>query len=95
MKRVHLLLIIGLAAAMATAQQNSANQDMSGMPMLGHDMSSMSDHDMSKMRAPDADAESAAGAHAMHSMEGHHMEMGPHMKMTALRNPQPGDDERA
>ena len=32
---------------------------------------------------------------AMHSMEGHHMDMGPHMKMTALRPIQPGDSERA
>ena len=36
-------------------------------------------------------------AHAMHSMEGRHMDMdiGPHMKMTALRDPKPGDAERA
>ena len=34
-------------------------------------------------------------AHAMHSMEGHHMDMGPHMKMTSLRDPKAGDDERA
>jgi hypothetical protein len=32
---------------------------------------------------------------AMQSMEGHHMDMGPHMKMTALRPVQPGDEERA
>ena len=31
----------------------------------------------------------------MHSMESHHMDMGPHMKMTALRDPKPGDEERA
>jgi hypothetical protein len=34
-------------------------------------------------------------AHAMHAMEGHHMDMGPHMKMTALRAPQAGDTARA
>ena len=34
-------------------------------------------------------------AHAMHSMEGHHMDMGPHMKMTALRDLKPGDQEKA
>jgi len=95
MKRVHLFLMIGLAAAMAAAQQNSANQDMNDMPMPGHDMSSTSDHDISRMQTQDAAAENASGAHAMHSMEGHHMEMGPHMKMTALRSPQPGDEERA
>jgi hypothetical protein len=34
-------------------------------------------------------------AHAMHSMEGHHMDMGPHMKMTTPRDPKPGDQQRA
>lgn len=37
---------------------------------------------------------SGAAAHAMHSMEGH-MDMGPHMKMTALRQPRQEDRERA
>jgi len=32
---------------------------------------------------------------AMNSMESRHMDMGSHMKMTALRVPQPGDVERA
>jgi hypothetical protein len=31
----------------------------------------------------------------MHSMEGRHMDMGPHMKMSPLRALQPGDEERA
>ena len=35
-----------------------------------------------------------AGAHVMHSMEGH-MDMGPHMKMTSLAQPKPGDAERS
>jgi hypothetical protein len=39
-------------------------------------------------------ADSEAGAHAMHSMEGR-MDMGPHMKMTELRRPKAGDAERA
>ena len=34
-------------------------------------------------------------AHAMHSMEGHHMDMGAHMKMTPMRALEPGDQERA
>ena len=34
-------------------------------------------------------------AHAMHSMEGRHLDMGPHMKMTTLRDPAPGDEEKA
>lgn len=36
-----------------------------------------------------------AGSAAMHSMESHHMDMGPHMKMTELRPLQPGDKEKA
>jgi len=85
-KRVFLFLVIALAATVTAAQQNTTNQDMSDMPMPGHDMSSVPTQDS---------AESAAGEHAMHSMESHHMEMGPHMKMTALRTPQPGDQEKA
>ena len=32
---------------------------------------------------------------ATHAMEGHHMDVGPHMKMTKLRAVQPGDQHRA
>ncbi len=34
-------------------------------------------------------------AHAMRSMEGRHMDMGPHMRMTTLRDMKPGDQEKA
>jgi len=81
-----LLTIFCLAGALCFAQQNSP-QDMKGMSMPGHDMSKMSGQDS----AEDTDA----SMHAMHSMEGHHMDMGPHMKMTALRPPQAGDAEKA
>lgn len=33
--------------------------------------------------------------HAMQAMESHHMDMGPHMKMTELRPLRPGDEKRA
>src|ERR1700733_1899587 len=59
----------------------------------GQSMPGMSDHDMSNMPMKDMpmntdkdngkDAENDASAHVMNSMEGH-MDMGPHMKMTAL-----------
>jgi len=81
-----LLTIFCLAGALCFAQQNSP-QDMKGMSMPGHDMSKMSGQDS----AEDTDA----SMHAMHSMEGHHMDMGPHMKMTALRPPEAGDAEKA
>ena len=64
-----------------------AQQGMPGMDMSGHDMSNMPMKDM-----PMGDND--ASTHAMHSMEGH-MDMGPHMKMTALRPAKPGDAERA
>jgi hypothetical protein len=71
----------------ATLFAGAQTDDMSHMPM-GHDMSKMqnSDHD-----AADPDA----GAHAMHSMEDRHMDMGPHMKMTSLRELKPGDQQKA
>jgi len=81
-----LLTLLCLTAALCFAQQNSP-QDMKGMNMPGHDMSQMSG------QAPGEDPQ--ASAQSMQSMEGHHMDMGAHMKMTALRTPQPGDAERA
>ena len=70
--------------------QSGGQQSMPGMDMSGHDMSHMKDMPMSA----DKDADSDTGAHVMNSMEGH-MDMGPHMKMTALRQPKPGDAARA
>jgi hypothetical protein len=72
----------------STSSQPSSQDSMPGM-----DMSRMSHHDMSDMKdMPMNDNET--GAPVMHSMEGP-MDMGPHMKMTALRPLKPGDAERA
>jgi hypothetical protein len=81
-----LLTLVCLAGALCFAQQNSP-PDMKGMNMPEHNMSLMSGQDSAE--------DSEAGMHAMHSMEGHHMDMGPHMKMTALRTSQAGDTEKA
>jgi hypothetical protein len=67
---------------------SGGQQSMPGMDMSGHDMSNMKDMD------GDKPADSDTSAHVMNSMEGH-MDMGPHMKMTALRPPKPGDAVRA
>jgi len=93
-----------LACSAASAQTQNApsspapsgnqQQSMPGMDMSGHDMSNMKDMPMGAEKDANKDADSDASAHAMHSMEGH-MDMGPHMKMTALRAPKPGDAERA
>jgi len=80
---------VSIAMAVAAAQQNS-DHDMSGMQMPGHDMSKMQNDDHDNMAA-----DTEAGNHAMHSMEDRHMDMGPHMKMTALRELKPGDQQKA
>jgi len=95
--RIVILLALFLSASVTWGQQQpsapsapaGAQQSMPGMDMSGHDMSNMKGMSMG-----DKDNDSDAGAHAMHSMEGH-MDMGPHMKMTALRPAKPGDAERA
>lgn len=84
------LILFNLAWGQSSSTTPSSQQSMPGMDMsTNHDMSNMKDMPM----GADKD-DSAAGAHVMHSMEGH-MDMGPHMKMTALRQAKPGDEKRA
>jgi len=95
--RIAVLISLFLLSSLTWSQQQpagssapaNAQQSMPGMDMPGHDMSNMNMKDM-----PMGDKDSDASAHAMHSMEGH-MDMGPHMKMTALRPAKPGDADRA
>jgi len=96
MKNLLLVGVVCLVPSLALAQQSPQSapssssdnmHDMKGMNMPGHDMSKMSS------QSPGDEAGDEAGA--MHSMEGHHMDMGPHMRMTALRPMQAGDSERA
>ena len=90
---VAVLFCASLCAAFgqAASQSSSSGQQMRGMDMSGHDMSNMKDMPMNAEKDDDKDV---TGANAMHAMEGH-MDMGPHMKMTALRTPKPGDAARA
>ncbi len=95
--RIGILISLFLFASAVWGQQQPASSaspstqpSMPGMDMSGHDMSSMQMKDMPMGPEKDSDA----SAHAMHSMEGH-MDMGPHMKMTALRPVKPGDAARA
>jgi len=78
------LAFITLCSICLLWAQTQAPQDN----MQGMDMSSHAAHDMSNMH-------SEGDASAMQAMESHHMDMGPHMKMTTLRQPQPGDQEKA
>src|SRR5271165_7181221 len=74
----------------STRSNGAASSTHQSMP--GMDMSGDSEAGMPKNGTDPTEGD--ASAHAMHSMEGH-MDMGPHMKMTALRSAKPGDAERA
>jgi hypothetical protein len=75
-----ILVPVFLLVVFAAAQQTTT-----GIDQPTHNMDGMSG-------MPDAQA---GASHAMHAMESHHMDAGPHMKMTMLRAPQPADQQRA
>jgi hypothetical protein len=80
MRRVLLVLVVSAWALAQTPDHSGLSADgMAGMNMA-------SGHE-----APPV----GGGAAAMHSMASRHLDMGPHMKMTALRPIQPGDKEKA
>jgi len=76
----------------APLQKQPASPDsMPGMDMSRQDTSNLKGMPMNSGK-DDADADTSA--HVMHSMEGR-MDMGPHLKMTALRRAKPEDAARA
>src|SRR5215470_13906673 len=81
-----LVAVLILTAVRAGQAQTPSSNAASQRTMPG--MSNRKDMAMND------DDHSDAGAHVMHSMEGH-MDMGPHIKMTSLRRAKPGDRERA
>jgi hypothetical protein len=96
-----LLLLVTFLALFASsfwAQEQRSSPDMPEMEMPGQ-----STHAQQKSEdVPNADSSDMHDmpgmgneGSAMRSMEGHHMDMGPHMKMTALRDLKPGDQEKA
>jgi hypothetical protein len=92
-----LMCSVAWGQAQNSAPANAPSGNQPSMP--GMDMSGKSGHDMSNMQMKDmsmggGDKDDAASAHVMNSMEGH-MDMGPHMKMTARRQSKPGDPARA
>jgi len=89
-----ILAVVSLAVLCSSAtwaQNQKPSSDMPNMNMSGHDMSGMNASDMHDMPGMGNDG----SAHAMHSMESRHLDMGPHMKMTALRDLKPGDQQKA
>jgi hypothetical protein len=78
--------LISIVLFVSSAFAQNPRGDMADM-----DMTHMAGHDQGVRAMSDSDGNAAA----MHSMEGHHMDMGPHMKMTTLREAQPGDQEKA
>ena len=93
------ILICSVAWGQTESTPSGGNTPSPQQSMPGMDMSGTSGHDVAKMpgsaeKSGDKDAERDASAHVMNSMEGH-MDMGPHMKMTALRPSKPGDAARA
>jgi len=75
----------------AQEQTQKAHDGMPGMDMSSHDTSNGNSSDAHDMPGTNNDG----SANAMQAMENHHMDMGPHMKMTSVREPKPGDQEKA
>src|SRR5881394_896720 len=83
--------VVILAMGLATAQEQKNENTMPDMDMSTRGKSGGTASDMHDMPAMGNDG----SAHAMHSIEHRHMDMGPHMKMTTLRDLKPGDQEKA
>jgi hypothetical protein len=94
--RLVVLIAFSMLASAAWGQQPQKGAQPEQQSMPGMDMSGMKGMPAATDKDADNgnDNDSDASAHAMHSMEGH-MDMGPHMKMTALRPSRPGDADRA
>jgi hypothetical protein len=90
-----LLLISGLLAALlGLARAQDDKPAPPATPPAAAPENDMSDMDMSSMNHDNADPDSGA-AHAMNSMQAHHMDMGAHMKMSHVRELASGDEEKA
>jgi hypothetical protein len=83
------------------AQDQKSEDDLPAPSSPASDSSPAASPDTPTHKMTDADMRDMVGtnsdgtAHAMRSMEGRQMSMGPHMKMTTLRDLRPGDQEKA
>lgn len=94
-KTVLAVISFAVVAVCLTWARDQTSQPTAGTDMPAHDMSKMPGNDQHDMKGMSGGMDSEGSAPIMHSMEGHSMDMGPHMKMTSLRDPKPGDEERA
>jgi hypothetical protein len=83
MKTVAIAMTGLFLLALALGQDQKSQENAPSPEASGRGMQSMPGMNMEDARP------------MMHAMEGHHMDMGPHMKMTRLREIQPGDEEKA
>lgn len=88
---VAFLAVLVHGSVLCSQEQSSDSHDMSHMNMPAADLSNTKPPEFRELPGRGNDG----SAHAMHSMESHHMDTGPHMKMTTLRDPKPGDEDRA
>lgn len=91
LKQIVILTAGTLFLSLLWAQEQTptkAQGDMPGMDMSSQNTSNVNSSDVHDMAGD-------GGANAMQAMESHHMDMGPHMRMTSLRDPKSGDQERA
>jgi hypothetical protein len=87
-------LLLASVAWSQSGPPQSSEPSMPGMDMSQHDMSNMKGMPMADDKNKDEEKDDGTSAHVMQSMEGQ-MDMGPHMKMTALRPTRSGDAARA
>ena len=92
--RSKLTLTILTVAGLLLIHLAYAQQQHDQLPSAAHDDHSMAGMEMPQDSSSGSPAEQEMNA-ATEMMGSHHMDMGPHMKMTALRKAQPGDQERA
>ena len=90
MRVVGIVLSSLFVASLLWAQQTKSGNDMPNMDMSSHDTSANSSNTHGMQGTSDD-----GSVHVMNSMENRHMDMGPHMKMTALRELKPGDQQKA
>jgi len=94
-KMLAITVIGAVCSSVAWGQAvSAAGTSPDPQPMSGMNMGAGEARGGPAMSGTSMDNDADSGMHAMHSMEGH-MDMGPHMKMTALRPAKPGDADRA